>query len=54
MTVEVASGAGRDAAGRRLGADPLRRRDTASDLRAAILRRLHDDGIFGGRADDGD
>ena len=33
--------------------DPLERRDTASDLRAAILRRLNDDGIYAGRPDGG-
>jgi small-conductance mechanosensitive channel len=31
--------------------DPLARRDLASDLRAAILRRLNDDGIYAGAAD---
>ena len=36
-------------------ADPLRRRELASDLRAALLRRLSDDGLIGeGRADGGD
>jgi small-conductance mechanosensitive channel len=29
--------------------DPHRRRDVASDLRAAILRRLRDDGVIGAR-----
>ena len=37
-------------------ADPLRRRELASDLRAALLRRLSDDGLIGGEeaAGDGD
>jgi small-conductance mechanosensitive channel len=34
-------------------ADPLRRRELASDLRAALLRRLTDDGLIGGEADGG-
>ena len=29
-------------------ADPLRRRELASDLRAALLRRLTGDGLLGG------
>jgi small-conductance mechanosensitive channel len=34
--------------------DPLKRRDLASDLRAAILRRLNDDGVYAGaHSDDG-
>ena len=44
----------RSAAAARLGADPLRRRELASDLRAAILRRLRDDGVLGEGADGGD
>jgi small-conductance mechanosensitive channel len=32
-------------------ADPMKRREIASDLRAALLRRLTDDGLLGGRAD---
>ena len=37
------------------GADPLRRRELASDLRAALLRRLAGDGLIGGEeAGDGD
>jgi small-conductance mechanosensitive channel len=32
-------------------ADPLTRRDLASDLRAAIVRRLNNDGIYAGAAD---
>lgn len=36
-------------------ADPLRRPELASDLRAALLRRLIDDGLLGGKeGDDGD
>jgi small-conductance mechanosensitive channel len=35
-------------------ADPLRRREIASDLRAALLRRLTDDGLIGAGAADGD
>ena len=35
-------------------ADPLRRREVASDLRAALLRRLTDDGLIGAGAADGD
>lgn len=31
-------------------ADPLKRREIASDLRAALLRRLTDDGLLGGKA----
>ena len=31
--------------------DPLKRRELASELRAAILRRLNDDGIYADRAD---
>jgi len=34
-------------------ADPLRRRELASDLRAALLRRLRDDGLLGGGDADG-
>jgi small-conductance mechanosensitive channel len=34
--------------------DPLRRREIASDLRAALLRRLTGDGLIGGEADEGD
>ena len=34
-------------------ADPLRRRELASDLRAAMLRRLTGDGLLGGRDGDG-
>ena len=33
--------------------DPLRRRELASDLRAALLRRLTDDGLIGGGKADG-
>jgi small-conductance mechanosensitive channel len=33
--------------------DPLRRRELASDLRAALLRRLRDDGLLGGGDADG-
>lgn len=35
-------------------ADPLKRREIASDLRAAMLRRLIGDGLLGGKADGGD
>ncbi len=35
-------------------ADPLQRREIASDLRAAMLRRLTVDGLIGGEADGGD
>lgn len=35
-------------------ADPLRRREIASDLRAAMLRRLMDDGLLGGHAHEQD
>ena len=35
-------------------ADPLKRREIASDLRAAMLRRLTGDGLIGGEADGGD
>ena len=35
-------------------ADPLRRREVASDLRAALLVRLTDDGLIGAGAADGD
>ena len=35
-------------------ADPLRRREIASDLRAAMLRRLIGDGLLGGKAHGGD
>ena len=35
-------------------ADPLKRREIASDLRAALLRRLTGDGLIGGKADGGD
>jgi len=34
-------------------ADPLRRRELASDVRAALLRRLRDDGLLGGEVADG-
>jgi small-conductance mechanosensitive channel len=34
-------------------ADPLRRRELASDLRAALLSRLRDDGLLGGGDADG-
>ena len=34
-------------------ADPLRRRELASDLRAALLRRLIGDGLLGEEAADG-
>ena len=34
-------------------ADPLRRREVSSDLRAALLRRLRDDGLLGGGDADG-
>jgi small-conductance mechanosensitive channel len=34
--------------------DSLKRRDLASDLRAAVLRRLVGDGLLGGRDGDGD
>jgi small-conductance mechanosensitive channel len=34
-------------------ADPLMRREIASDLRAAMLRRLTDEGLLGGKADGG-
>ena len=34
-------------------ADPLRRRELARDLRAALLRRLRDDGLLGGEDADG-
>jgi small-conductance mechanosensitive channel len=35
-------------------ADPLKRREIASDLRAAMLRRLTGDSLIGGKADGGD
>jgi small-conductance mechanosensitive channel len=55
-TVEVAdiSGGGVRLRLHAWAADPLKRREIASDLRAAMLRRLTGDGLIGGEADGGD